>query len=543
VSREHHKSEPAPAEEEWFDRGDDELLPEGDEPHIVSPPPILTRATGRPRADLRGPWKVLVVDDDKSVRTVSELALKGLSIDGRPIVIILASTAAEAREVLRAHDDVAVALIDVIMESTQAGLELVEWIRATLGNWSMRLVIRTGEPGNAPESKVMADYELHDYLSKSETTARRLISCVMGAIRAWRDQHTIRQQRTGLRHVLSAVDELLDAKDRAQLLKSVVTQACGLLEPHAALGWCLEYEGDQPGRVIASRPSGFSPDADLLVRLRDDLSPGRVTCHDGLVLYRFDSEPGRDLVLGLVHPATTPWEGQLLELYCHAVALSLRHRHLWETSLRDMQRALEEREVMLREIHHRVKNNLQITASLLALQADASDSDAARVALEDSCARVRSMALVHHQLYAGHDLARVEFDEFIRALAPPLRTSLDPHAEIDLALDRVTLAIDKAIPSGLILNELLTNALKHGRGEDGRSHIRVSLSRVDDEALLVVEDSGRGLSGPYKQISRQSLGLQMVSSLTYQMKARITATNNPGARFEIAIPLEAGLDG
>ncbi len=517
--------------------GDDELLPEGDELEAFVPPRILTRMAGRPGGLV--PWKVLVVDDDRSVRTVSELALKGLTVDNRPVRLLLASTAAEARGILLEQEDISVALIDVIMESTQAGLELVEWIRESLGNWSIRLVIRTGEPGNAPESRVMADYELHDYLSKSETTARRLISCVTGGIRAWRDQQTIRQQRTGLRHVLGAVDELFGAQERRELLRGVLTQASALLEPQATTGWCVDaVRGERVQlKLVVSRPVGFEPDLEELAAIWSEVPIGQVFVRDGLVVYRFEDEGGPDVALVLAHSNATAWEEQLLELYCHAVSLSLRHRRVWEKSIGDMARALEEREVMLREIHHRVKNNLQITASLLALQADATESDAARVALNDSCARVRSMALVHHQLYAGHDLARVAFDDFVHALAPPLRTSLDPSAEMNLELERVTLSVDKAIPSGLILNELLTNALKHGRGADGKLRVLISLKQVGGDAILVVEDQGSGLRAPYKELSRQSLGLQMVSSLTYQMKAKLTTSNTPGARFQIAIPL------
>ncbi len=514
--------------------GDDELLPEGDELEAFVPPKILTRMAGRPGGI--APWKVLVVDDDRSVRTVSELALKGLTVDNRPVRLLLASTAAEARGILAEQEDISVALIDVIMESTQAGLELVEWIRESLGNWSIRLVIRTGEPGNAPESRVMADYELHDYLSKSETTARRLISCVTGGIRAWRDQQTIRQQRTGLRHVLGAVDELFGSQERKDLLRGVLTQSSGLLEPAAMTGWCVERVGGEL-KLIVSRPVGFEPDIEELASIWSEVPIGKVFVREGLVIYRFEDDGGPDIALVLAHSNATAWEEQLLELYCHAVSLSLRHRRVWEKSMGDMARALEEREVMLREIHHRVKNNLQITASLLALQADATESEAARVALNDSCARVRSMALVHHQLYSGHDLARVAFDDFVHALAPPLRTSLDPTAQMIFDLERVTLSIDKAIPSGLILNELLTNALKHGRGADGKLRVLISLKQVGGEAVLVVEDQGGGLRASYKELSRQSLGLQMVSSLTYQMKAKLTTSNTPGARFQIAIPL------
>jgi two-component sensor histidine kinase/CheY-like chemotaxis protein len=522
---------------------DDELLPDDDEAAPAAPQSVpQTRFAARPAGPVGKAWKVLIVDDDRDVRLVSELALRGLAVDDRPVSLLFAANAAEARVLLADHDDIAVALVDVVMESQQAGLELVRWIRGELGNWWVRLVVRTGEPGSAPEARVMADHELHDYLAKSETTARRLVSCVTGALRAWRDQHIIRLQRSGLQNVLQAVDGLFANRELDTLLASVLRETSTLISPPAEAAWLIESLGVSTpdsrrlGREVVCHATldGTSPPEGILGAELPEA--GRAIVRPDHLVYRFDIDGDSRLVIALRRADISPWECQIVELYGHAVALSLRHRTAWDSALSSITRALEEREVMLREIHHRVKNNLQITASLLSLQADGCLSPEARGALVDSVARVRSMALVHQQLYAGRDLARVSLDEFCRTLATLLRASLAPDAILELELEPATVSIDQGIPCGLILNELLTNALKHGRSEDGRVRIHLAVSEDDTHVTLVTRDEGPGLPGTIDEISMESLGLQMVESLARQLQAALSCDNAPGARFTLRIP-------
>jgi two-component sensor histidine kinase len=170
------------------------------------------------------------------------------------------------------------------------------------------------------------------------------------------------------------------------------------------------------------------------------------------------------------------------------------------------------------------------------LQADGCLSPEARGALVDSVSRVRSMALVHQQLYAGRDLARITLDEFCRTLATLLRASLAPDAILELDLEPASVSIDQGIPCGLILNELLTNALKHGQSEDGRVRIHLTVTEDAHHVSLTVRDEGPGLPGTIDEISMNSLGLQMVESLARQLQARLTCDNAPGARFVLRIP-------
>ncbi len=514
---------------------DEELLPDELPSGGDVPPLAQTRFAMRPASPSGLVWKVLIVDDDRDVRHVSELALRGLTVDERPVELLFAANAAEARVVLSTHGDIAVAVVDVVMESRQAGLDLIRWIRAELGNWSVRLVVRTGEPGNAPEAAVMANHELHDYLSKSETTARRLVSCVTGAVRAWRDQQTIRLQRSGLETVLLAVDGLFANRELDLLLELVVRTAAEMLTPSASEGWFVAIR-DPAGTDLACL-AAIGDEAVESAELRvADLESGRVTVRDDVCIYPVDVDADTRYVLALRRKAITPWECKLLELYGHAVSLSLRHRSTWESAFKAIQSALAEREVMLREIHHRVKNNLQITASLLTLQADRCASDEARGAILDSSARVRAMALVHQQLYAGDDFANLSLDEVCRKLATLLRVSLAPDAMLAFSLVPVVVTIEQAIPCGLILNEFLTNALKHGRDTAGKVSITVELSETPFGVDLTVRDAGPGLPGALEELSTRSLGLQMIHALTRQLKGTLSVGNGPGACFTLHIP-------
>jgi two-component sensor histidine kinase/CheY-like chemotaxis protein len=520
---------------ENIDRGDpdDDLLLDDEEDAELP----ASNVAGEGDRATSGVWKVLIVDDDPDVRFVSELALRGLTIDDKPVQPLFAASSAEAKRVLAEHEDVAVLLVDVVMESERAGLELVRWIRDVLGNWSVRLVLRTGEPGSAPESLVMADHQLHDYLSKSETTSRRLASCVTGAVRAWRDQRTIELQRVGLQNVLQGVGSLFENYELSAFFQMLVRTAPALLSPQATGAWFLRRNPDAPEgwESLASVSGEPAPRATLE---RMPLELGSTTVRRGCAAHVFDVQDDAIFALVLVRDEITPWEGKLVEIFGQSVALSLRHRTRWESALDLVQRSLNEREVMLREIHHRVKNNLQVTASMLSLQVDRCTSPEARWQLVDSCSRVRTMALVHQQLCTDEDLVQLSFSNFVRVLVASLRSSIAPDAQLQLHAEQVRMTIDQAMPCGLILNEILTNAMKHGRAADGTLRIDLGLRRQGDSVFISVRDGGAGLPGTLEELTENAIGLKMVRALSRQVGATMRVTNDAGAHFEVELPME-----
>lgn len=136
-------------------------------------------------------WKILIVDDEDDVHTVTRLALRRLIFEERPMEFLSAHSAAEAKALLHIHSDIAVILLDVVMEDDNAGLSLASYIRKELSNSMVRIIIRTGAPGQAPEEHVIMDYDINDYREKTELTTQRLRTAVITALRSFRDLSTI----------------------------------------------------------------------------------------------------------------------------------------------------------------------------------------------------------------------------------------------------------------------------------------------------------------------------------------------------------------
>ena len=207
-----------------------------------------------------------------------------------------------------------------------------------------------------------------------------------------------------------------------------------------------------------------------------------------------------------------------------------------------LQASLREKESLLQEIHHRVKNNLQIISSLLRLQAGRIEHPMVKAVLHDMQNRVRSMALIHEHLYRSENLAAVDLATYLTNLCQQLMRALvsaPGTIQLHLDLDPVHLPIDQAIPCGLLVNELVSNALKHAFPDARRGEVRVELRRLD--ALpgwrLRVADTGVGMPRDFAIDHRTTLGLRLVSDLARQLGGRLEIGVGPGAVFEVICPL------
>jgi PAS domain S-box-containing protein len=216
----------------------------------------------------------------------------------------------------------------------------------------------------------------------------------------------------------------------------------------------------------------------------------------------------------------------------------------------ELTRSLEEKETLLKEIHHRVKNNLQIISSLLMLQREHMPSDKTRAMLEESVFRVRSMALIHQQLYGVDSLARIDLGEYARTLTETLRSTLAPTARIALRLAPAEVTIEVAVPLGLILNELITNAFKYGMRPKGdprapgasgpECDVLVEVGSEGDTVRIAVADSGPGLPLEINPARASTLGLQLVRSLSRQLRGKLTVEREGGTRFALVCPRALG---
>ncbi|MCJ7812582.1 sensor histidine kinase, partial [bacterium] len=200
---------------------------------------------------------------------------------------------------------------------------------------------------------------------------------------------------------------------------------------------------------------------------------------------------------------------------------------------------LKEKEILLREIHHRVKNNLQIIKSLLNLQADQVKSKTLINAFNECVARIQSMAMVHEQLYYSDDLTNIPFRTYIKKMSNELIRSyhLKTVIALNLKIEDIFLSIDKAIPLGLILNELLTNAMKYAFLEMEKGRITISLQiRKDQFYELIFQDNGIGIPEDIDFEKTESLGLYLIKILTQQIDGTVMVTREHGTAYTIVFP-------
>ncbi len=173
-------------------------------------------------------WKVLIVDDETDIHTITRLALQGFQYLNRPLHILQAMSGQEAREILSADPEIAVSLIDVVMETDDAGLQLIDFIRNQLGYSLIRLIIRTGQPGMAPEREVIERYDIDDYKSKTDLRADKLYTTMRMALKSYHDLQTLDSNRKSLRKILEAVPEFHHASSLHQFFNGVLSQLIGL---------------------------------------------------------------------------------------------------------------------------------------------------------------------------------------------------------------------------------------------------------------------------------------------------------------------------
>jgi len=237
---------------------------------------------------------------------------------------------------------------------------------------------------------------------------------------------------------------------------------------------------------------------------------------------------------GLNHDRAMRWiDGRLVRVQ---VTIDISERKRAEER---MEASLHEKEILLREIHHRVKNNLQIISSLLNLQKQAVANPTAQSVLDESRGRIASMAMIHEQLYQSRDFAGLDIGEYLSQFLPRLVSACKGDREISLVLNvaDIPLSLEQAIPFGLILNELATNAIKHGFRTSARGALHVSAIQVDGEVQVEVQDDGEGMPPGVSLAAPETLGLQLVVSLAEQLKGGVSVESQGGTRFRLRFPV------
>lgn len=212
-----------------------------------------------------------------------------------------------------------------------------------------------------------------------------------------------------------------------------------------------------------------------------------------------------------------------------------------EAKNREIEKQNGERELLLKEIHHRVKNNLQIISSLLSMQTRTMKDDKMKDAMKESQSRVKTMALIHEKLYQYENLSKINMQEYMQQLSEFLTQTYrsEKQIEVKIEAEEINLDMDMAIPLGLITNELLSNALKYAFEDRDFGEIHIIFSEGGPgQYRLCVKDTGKGLDANLDIDKTKSLGLKLVRTLTRQINGQLTIVPNPGASFEIAFSEE-----
>lgn len=191
---------------------------------------LFAEESGPARIASDSKWKLLIVDDEEEVHVITRMVLDGLTFSGRGVVFLSAYSAREARTILREQPDIAVILLDVVMETGTSGLDLVDFIRRDLENKMVRIILRTGQPGQAPERDVISRYDINDYKHKTELTAQKLFSAVTTAIRSFHDLRTIDKSRKGLDLIIAATRDLFQRRSLGRFAAGMLEQMSSLLQ-------------------------------------------------------------------------------------------------------------------------------------------------------------------------------------------------------------------------------------------------------------------------------------------------------------------------
>ncbi len=284
------------------------------------------------------PWQILIADDDDQVHSVSRLALGTLTFANRPIRIDGVYSGREAVEYMRTHDDVAVILMDVVMDDEKDGLNAIHAIRNELKNFMVRIILRTGQPGQAPERTVIETYDINDYKEKTELTANKLFSAIYTALRSYRDLKRIDDNRQGLEKVIESSAELLQGHSIPIFVQGMLEQLTALyfFTGHSAvlrsavlaralkpddIGTVLAATGRHEGAIGKAGQNVL--DSDAIERIKQARAAGETTVFDSeYFLHRFQTVGGSEILLYLDAAARlTEDEQHIIDLYCRNAGL------------------------------------------------------------------------------------------------------------------------------------------------------------------------------------------------------------------------------
>ena len=295
----------------------------------------------------RKPWKVLIADDDIDVHLSTKLVFKQFVFQDREIEFLDSYSGTETGTVLRNNPDVAVVLLDVVMESDDAGLRAVKYIRGELANPIIRIILRTGQPGQAPEEQVIVDYDINDYKSKSEMTSRKLFTAMVSALRSFHDLQTIEASRKGLERVLEGSVDLLNVHSTERFLSGLLMQLQTMFHLGGDAVLCARSVDGSEAPMLAKpvvlagtgkyeNITGTEVEKIEVPEWKQDILTAFENGHGGfksgnLAIYFYSREAFEIVILFAAQYEPSAFDNTLIDVFCRTAAVSLSNVHLMET--------------------------------------------------------------------------------------------------------------------------------------------------------------------------------------------------------------------
>ena len=411
------------------------------------------------------------------------LEVLSLSADARPFPIIIVTDSGTEQDAVEAMKSGA---LDYVVKSPESLAAMPRVVGRALREWRLIQEQKRGEAA-------LREYEkaTHEAIRRSDERFRKLVDKVSnisvqgygpdGTVRLWNKASEVLYGYTAEEAVGRNLVDLIIPPEMREPVRAAIRQMVETCEGHPA---------------------------EELLLVRKDGSPVPVYSNHTMVEI----------------------DGVGRELYCIDIDLTARKK-----AEESVHASLREKEVMLKEIHHRVKNNMQIISSLLNLQANSRGNEFLKAEFQDSQNRIRAMALVHEKLYDSENLATIDFESYLRGLTAQLFRSFRGtvgNVSCTCAAPGISFGVDIAVPCGLIVNELVTNTLKHAFPDGRDGAIQVILEKSDDGAFIMkVEDNGVGLPEGFDPAATKTLGMQLVRNLATQLVGAVTFVSNHGALF------------
>ncbi|RAV20628.1 DUF3369 domain-containing protein [Paenibacillus contaminans] len=287
-------------------------------------------------------WKVIIVDDEQEIHRVTKLVLSDFEFAGKTLAFHSAYTAADAKKLFMEHPDAALVLLDVVMEEEDSGLKLVRFIREELKNQTIRVILRTGQPGQAPEKTIIMDYDINDYKEKTELTSQKLFTTVVSSLRTFRDMKVIEKNKNGLEEIIKSSATIFELQSMRKFARGVLTQLTSIINLnknalHCSLAvtkedseiYILAATGDYSSKEY-DRVSDVVP-ITILKEIEDAFREKRSKFFDSHFVYYFQSKTGSENVIYLSgRKALNEWDRYLIEIYCANVSVAFENIYLNE---------------------------------------------------------------------------------------------------------------------------------------------------------------------------------------------------------------------